>query len=200
MNTFSQRSERRRATHQAILEAARQEFEQAGFEAATVRAIAARAGVSAGSVLNHFVGKRQLLHAALFDDLEATIERALAGVGEGSLEGQLLSLARAVFGYYERRPGLSRTLLKESLFAGAPWAERFAGQVSRVHGVITALAAKARSRGELREGVDLELLGVSFFSFFYFALIAWVQGAQQAPLGLFERLMAEHLRGLAPAD
>ena len=35
-------------------------------------------------------------------------------------------------------------------------------------------------------------------SFFYFALISWVQGAHANPGPLVERLVAQHLEGLRP--
>ena len=34
-------------------------------------------------------------------------------------------------------------------------------------------------------------------TFYYFALLAWVQGGHPAPLRLFERMLGEHLRGLS---
>jgi hypothetical protein len=48
--------------------------------------------------------------------------------------------------------------------------------------------------------VDGALLAVSYFSFFYFALIAWVQGAHPAPVELVEHLVHQHLEGLRPVS
>src|SRR4051812_49671972 len=128
MNAFNEptgsRAAQKAATARAVLEAARTEFERVGYEAANIRAIAKRAGVSAGTVIHHHGDKRELLHAALFEDLEATLRRALAGLATGSenlIEQQLDQLTRAMFRYYRKRPALSRTLLKESLFADEPW-------------------------------------------------------------------------------
>ena len=103
-----------------------------------------------------------------------------------------------MFRYYQRRPALSRTLLKESLFADPPWAERFTGQARGIHAAIARLAGAAVARGELRAGGDGALLGVAYLSFFYFALIAWVQGAHAEPAALVERLVQQHLEGLRP--
>ncbi|WP_224366395.1 TetR/AcrR family transcriptional regulator [Hyalangium versicolor] len=192
------RATQKEATRQAVLQAARAEFERVGFEAANLRAIAARAGVSAGTVLHHYGDKRELLHAALFDDLEETLAQALAGLGPGPLEKQLSALTRAVFGYYQRRPQLSRTLLKESLFADEPWAQRFTAQVGRVHGALAQLAQEASARGELRPDVSGALFAVAYFSFFYFALIAWVQGGHASPTELVDHLVRQHLEGLRP--
>ena len=173
-------------------------FERVGFEGANLRTIAQRAGVSAGTVLHHFGDKRELLYAALFVDLENTLAKVLADPGPGPLEKQLKRLTRGVFRYYQRRPGLSRPLLKESLFAEGAWAQRFAAQVGQAHGVVAKLADEAVARGELRAGSNGPLFAVAYFSFFYFALISWVQGAHANPGPLVERLVAQHLEGSRP--
>ncbi len=192
------RAAQKEATAKAVLDAAREEFERVGYEAANIRAIAARAGVAAGTVIHHHGDKRELLHAALFADLDATLRKAIAERGDGTLEAELSRITRAVFRYYKKRPALSRTLLKESLFADPPWAQRFSGQVAMVHGEIAELAKAAIARKELRADVDPALLGVVYFSFFYFALIAWVQGGHERPVELVEHLLQQHLAGLRP--
>ena len=192
------RAARKEATAAAVVAAAREEFERVGYESANIRAIAKRAGVSAGTVIHHHADKRELLHAALFEDLEATLSQVLADLGGGTLEQQLSRLTRGVFQYYQKRPKLSRTLLKESLFADEPWASRFAAQVGRVQAEIAKLTVQAIARGELREDVNGARVGAAYFSFFYFALIAWVQTAHDAPVAFVDHLFAQHLEGLRP--
>ena len=55
--------------------------------------------MSAGTVIHYGADKRDLLHAALFADLEATLGQALAELGRGGLEARLGRLTRGVFGY-----------------------------------------------------------------------------------------------------
>jgi AcrR family transcriptional regulator len=201
MNVFNEPSSRtaqKQATIAAVVAAARAEFEAVGYEAANIRAIAKRAGVSAATVIHYHADKRELLHAALFADLEATLAGVLAQLGRGRFEARLARLTRGVFRYYEKRPKLSRTLLKESLFANEPWASRFTAQVGRVHAEIARLASEAAARGELRADCDGARVAAAYFAFFYFALIAWVQGALAAPAELVDQLVAQHLAGLLP--
>lgn len=198
MPTPSRRALQKEETRRAVLDAAREEFERVGFERANLRAIAARAGVSAGTVLHHCGDKRELLHAALFDDLDATWRAALGNPGRGPLEKQLARLTAAMFGYYQARPRLSRTLLKESLFADEPWATRFAEQIVSVTDVITRLAREAMARGELREDCDPALLSAAWVSFFHFGQIAWAQGKYPTPVSLVDHLVKQHLQGLRP--
>ena len=198
LNETTSRSLQKETTRKAVLDAARGEFERGGFDAANLRTIAQRAGVSVGTVLHHSGEKRDLLHAALFDDLEATLTKVLAELGEGPLEAQLGRLTRGVFRYYQRRPELSRALLKESLFADGPWASRFTAQVGQTHAAVAKLAAQAVARRELGADTNGPLLAVAYFSFFYFALIGWVQGAHKTPAALVDKLVTQHLEGLRP--
>jgi AcrR family transcriptional regulator len=195
--TGASRADQKQATRARILDVARQHLERSGFEGTSIRGIAGEAGVAAGTVLLHFKDKHDLLHAALFEDLERTWEAARDAAGrKRTLEGELGALADAFFAYYAKRPALSRTLLRESLFATPPWSERFAAQVASVHAHVAGLAAAARARGALREDADPALFGAAFFSFYYFALIAWLQGGHPDPSRLFRRMLAQHLDGL----
>jgi AcrR family transcriptional regulator len=201
MNKFGEsgaRSRQKAATREAVLAAARDEFEAVGFDAANVRSIARRAGVSAGTVLHHFGEKRDLLHAALFEDLEVTLDRALARVGTKGLVKEASALGGAVFGYYQKRPTLSRTLLKEALFAEGPWAKGFVAQAQRVHQALAGLVRGEVEAGRLAPSISPDVVAAAWLSFFYFALIGWVQGATPMPLAFTETLFAQHLEGLSP--
>jgi hypothetical protein len=187
LNVFSEknlREEQKERTAAAVLEAARDEFERVGFEKANLRAIAKAAGVSAGTVLHH-------------DELDRTLQAALAKPGKGPLQAQLRRLARAVFGSYTARPRLARVLLKESLFAEPPWSPRFIAQATEVQVAVTRLHAQAVERRELGPGDDL-LAAVAWLSFFYFTLISWAQGAVKDPVALVDALTAQHLAARLP--
>ena len=59
------RAARRAASQARILDAARQEFGDRGFEATTVRDVARRAGVAPSLVLQHYGSKSALFTAAI---------------------------------------------------------------------------------------------------------------------------------------
>lgn len=198
VETGTKRDAQREATRARILAVARDHFERHGEAGASVRAIAKDAGVAAGTVLLHFTDKRDLLHASLAGDLDATIAHAVAMKPGRTLAASLRSIAHLFFAYYEKRPSLSKTLLREALLAEPPWRERFVAQVSRVHGHVAALATAAKARSELDDACDVAVLGASFFSFYYFALIGWVQGALADPRPIFDRMLATHLEALTP--
>lgn len=190
------RAVQKSATRARILEAARTQLEQSGYDGTNIRGIAKAAGVSTGSVLLHFADKQDLLHAALFDDLERSWAKARAK-SHKSLESALVAIAKAFFEYYARRPQLSRALLRESLFADPPWSQRFAAQVADVHRHVATLFAAAQGKGEISASADPALFGAAFFSFYYFALLAWLQGGLPDPLRLFRSLLKSHLEALS---
>ncbi len=188
------RDDQRQDTRRRLLAAAREQFEAHGFEETGLREVAKAAGVAAGTVFVHFADKKDLLQAALFEDLEAELDRALA-CGPEALESWVEHVAGAFFDYYAARPRLSRVLLRESLVAEPPWGERFAGQFTRVHTAAVARFEAARARGEVAG--DAALFGLAFVSFYTFALMMWVQG-HPAPREVVGRLVAQHLRGVRP--
>jgi AcrR family transcriptional regulator len=198
VNTFIERPVTRKAGKQAtrarILEVAKAQLESLGFERTSIRGVAQGARVASGTVLLHFPDKRELLHAALFEDLERTWAAVRDTKGKRTLRRDLSRIAKAFFDFYAQRPALSRALLRESLFAEPPWASRFAAQVADVHRHVATLAARAKERGEIEDRIDSDVLAASFFAFYYFALLAWLQGGHGDPLGLFERMLAEHLQ------
>jgi AcrR family transcriptional regulator len=188
---------RKEATQARILEVARLHFERDGFDAASIRAIAAEAGIASGTVLLHFSDKLGLLHAALHDDLEAAIQRCLATPNRGPLLARLCGIARPFYAYYAKRPALSKVLLRESLFAEPPWRERFGEQLARVQARVVAIVEESRAKGEIAPATHAGLFAVAFSCFYYFALAAWIQERVETPMPMFEKLMAQHLAGAA---
>ena len=192
------RKVQKEATQTRILEVARVHFERDGFESASIRAIAAESEVATGTVLLHFTDKAGLLHAALYDDLEKAIARCLVAKIRGSLLARLSAVAAQFYAYYAARPKLSRTLLRESLFAEEPWRARFGSQVMRVTTHVAMLVEQAKKDGEVADKTDARLFSVAFASSYYFPLILWVQASIDDPLPLFQKLMAQHLEGVRP--
>ncbi len=187
------RADQKRQTHLVVLAAARAEFEALGFDGTTLRGVARRAGVAAGTVVHHFGTKPGLLHAAFYEDLDAVLRRALAEPGPGPLQARLGRVTRAMFGHYIERPGLSRIQLKEALFAASPWAERFGGQVHAVHRAVAGWTRAAIDEGELASHADPAMAASSYLSFYYFALLGWAGGSVQDPAALVDALLAHHL-------
>jgi AcrR family transcriptional regulator len=84
----------------AVLDAARELFAELGFERATMRAVAARAGVDPALIYHYFGDKDGLLFAALQPPVdEATV---FAGLADAARTGE--ELVRRLISLWEERP------------------------------------------------------------------------------------------------
>ena len=192
------RQAQKEATEDRILRVARLHFERDGFDGSSIRAIAEGAKVAAGTVLLHFTDKAGLLHAALHRDLEMAIGQSLRAPSRGTLLERLCAVARPLYAYYEARPRLSKVLLRESLLAKSPWRERFSEQAMPITQHVAGIAEAAKTSGELHSSRDAQLFATAFASFYYLALIGWVQEGVSVPMSLFEALMGEHIAAKRP--
>lgn len=193
------RQAQKQATRARILEVARSHFERDGFAEANVRAIAAEAEVAVGTVLLHFTDKLGLLHAALHEDLEIVIDEALRKPIRGALLNRVCGVVQTFFDYYARRPRLSKILLRESWFAESPWKEKFGEQALRVSAHMMALVEDAKTKREIGRTADAQLFGSAFLSFYFMALLIWIQGGVDSPMPFFKSAMADYISRLAPA-
>jgi AcrR family transcriptional regulator len=204
MNRFTPRgaplSIRRAQTalaHAALLDAARAEFEANGFEGASIREIAARAGMSTGAVFNYAPSKLDLLHQVMHADLEAACERAVAAPREGSVVDQLVAVAQPLFASFAERPDLSRTLLQHSLLAQGEAGAAFRRQVEQV---AAAAAERIDAARPGPGGAPTERAVLAFVSAYYFALIVSLSSPKPDPALACRQLRAalEAIRWSAP--
>jgi AcrR family transcriptional regulator len=107
------RQDRSRAKVDGILAAAADLCSGRGLDALTTNAVAARAGVSIGSLYQYFPGKAALLAALIRAEranlLEA-VERIVSSDAASNLTDLVDELIEATVAHYLARPSLSRTL------------------------------------------------------------------------------------------
>jgi AcrR family transcriptional regulator len=185
---------RRPAATKAILDATLELLAEGGFPAATIDAIAARAGVGRNTIYRRWPAKEELLADALHEltaelderegeDLYALLldwSRDLTRLFADPLFGRLVP---AVLGELQRNPTFARV---------------YADRVVRPrHQAIVELLTQAIDDGELREGLDVNLIA---------DLIAGPPFLRLLPLGLPQ--VSEHYaddlletiwQGIAPA-
>lgn len=128
------RQDRSRAKVDGILAAAADLCSGRGLDALTTNAVAARAGVSIGSLYQYFPGKAALL-AALIRAERATlleaVERIVSSEAAHSLNQLVDGLINAAIGHYLARPSLSRTLnLARTQLPPDPEASEFSTRIT----------------------------------------------------------------------
>lgn len=99
--------------HEAMLEAALEEFSRHGFHGASIRAIAQRAGLSTRTLYNRYADKVALFEACL--QRSSLRDYALQPAHEGTLHEQLYQFAAHILGHLNRdkQVRLARIIYRE---------------------------------------------------------------------------------------
>ncbi len=103
------RAQRRERTRAAILQAAQQIFADNGYQKATIRAVAERAGCDPALVMQHFGSKNALFRAATFLDVD--VKHAFAGPEHSRAERVL----RHTFESLDQHPASIASTLRSML-------------------------------------------------------------------------------------
>lgn len=128
---LGERAAQMRATRERIVEAAIELYTELGMSATTMRAVAARADVAAGTLRNHFASRAEL-DAALVERLtqEAPLPDPSIFDGSRSIDERLARLVRATGTFLDQAARLYRMWLREPMVSGA-WAEAGAAYGAR---------------------------------------------------------------------
>jgi len=183
-----------------VLDAARDLFDQVGFEETTIRAIAEKAGVSIGSVFTTFASKDEILAQVMAERIErlrAELERVAPHL-RGSVVDRLSSILAIHYEFQMQRPRLYLAYLSVSFRArpeeGFARMGRNPGLRAPLRDIITA----AVDRGELAPGVDVELALETVIGLYGFNYMQVNDGADARALtALMDRQLALLFNGLA---
>jgi AcrR family transcriptional regulator len=153
------RAARKLATRERVLGAARDLFDEVGYEAATIRAIAARAGVSVGSVFTTFASKADVLSQIMLDRLDglyAELDAVLPHL-RGSVADRLRSIMAIHYSVEMRRPRLFAAFVA----AGFSDAEEKTvvpfGANARLRGMLRDVLQDGVKTGQIKPAADLDL-------------------------------------------
>lgn len=195
------REQNKRAKWARIERAARAEFAKHGFEAAALRAIAARARVATGTLFLYARDKRELLFLVFQDEARRIFADARgAARGDVALVDALMGLFGRFLDFYARDPELSAAILREFFFR--PYEPERLGALTREYGALVAeLVDAARARGEIRSDVPATVAANALFAHYAYWVQAWLGSRlvsrEQAATRLAESL-ALQIEGLRP--
>ena len=147
------RARLRETTGAAILAAAEAAIAERGLRAAGMVEIAERAGVSVGTLYNHFSDKNALL-AALIDvrrrELKARIDAAVDPLHGAPFREQLGAFAEALAAHFEQHGRFLQILWDEEAARGAPLVKRDESPIAEVHQRLEKLMKLGVREGALR--------------------------------------------------
>jgi AcrR family transcriptional regulator len=147
-------------TRRKVLEAARDLFNEIGYEETTIRAVAERAGVSVGSVFTTFASKAGVLSQVMDDRVDA-LYRELDHVARhmrGSVIDRLCSLFAIHYDFECRRVRLFLAHIAASFSPSLDSSTVPYGRNARFKAMIIDMLREGQTKGEVRDDADLDLI------------------------------------------
>lgn len=168
---------RGRRSRARIREAARELFRERGFDAATLRAIAARAGMGASSIYRHVQSKHELLVLELADLQEEAWQHFRQ---RDDRRAPTQTRVREFFGAQHellaRDPDLTVIAIRASTYPEARVARRVLSLNDRAIGLLAEVLLGGRMNGDLDRKVDVLVAAQALFHAASGARISWVNG------------------------
>ncbi len=151
-------------TRQKVLAAARRLFSEQGYEGATIRDIAAAAGMSTGAVFANFTDKSDLFREIMVDDMKSLLGamRDSADRGRG-VEDALLKVFVAGYTFYKTRLQLARAAFSVSWDRDGGPLLRNLTSATALHELFAEQLNAAVERGELSQEADVKLRSQMLF-------------------------------------
>jgi len=171
------RLERGRRSRQRIREAARELFRERGFDGATLRAIAARAGMGASSIYRHVESKEELLVQELADLQEEawTCFRRESG-RDDSTQQRIHRFFQAQHELLARERDLTVIALRATTYPNARVSRRVLALNDRTIGLLAEILQGGRVAGDLGRDVDVLASARALFHIASGARISWGNG------------------------
>jgi AcrR family transcriptional regulator len=173
------------AKQRRIKEAAKAVFSDVGYDAATTREIARRAGVSIGTLFVYAKDKRDLLFLVFNDELDPVADGARRDLPENKPTlDRLCALARPWYRYFGDNLTLGRFAFREMTFY-EPHSQDFGEQCARYRARMTRIEAwfceiieQGRARGELKFKGSAAVAGNLIYKVYLAEIRSWIHGAK----------------------
>jgi len=158
MKAPTRRALAKQQTRAKVLAAARRLFSEQGYEGATIRDIAAAAGMSTGAVFANFSDKSDLFREIMITDMAALADSMReASLRGANAEDSLLKIFMAGYTFYKTQLPLARAAFSVGWSPEDGPALRRAPPVHLLNELMAEALNKGVATGEIQEGADLEL-------------------------------------------
>jgi AcrR family transcriptional regulator len=197
------RERNKREKRQRIREAARELFSAHGFETATLRQIAERAGVGLGTLFNYARDKRDLTFLLFNDDLSKLVDEAVAAsANETGVLDQVLAIWEPHYRFFAHDPVLCRILLRDMYFyVEGREAQRFHAVNTRLRDHLRAVVAAAQRSQQLGTSASAADIAALLFFVFEGSVRHWMHREKpvaRAGLATLRRRLKLQLQAFAP--
>lgn len=169
-------------TRQLIIKATRKLLLDQEVEQCTMRSIAREAGVSAASVVVHFKNKHALLEAALTEDIDRTISRAIGSLpSKGDLLDKLVHIWRAMYTFYDTNRDLYRSLVRSTIFEPELNTPYISKQLEQFFIFLGQMIEEEKAFGRMRPSVDSVIMAQSLACLYIGVLIMFYRNPDMTP-------------------
>lgn len=205
--TVGVRARRQIETRRRVTEAASEVFREVGYEAATMRTIAARAGVATGTLFLYAPEKRSLLLMILNNELQRATDEAFAALPpEATLLEQIVHVFRVRYVHLGRDARLSLDALRQASFLSPaseldPESEgaRYLARLTGLRRRITEIVVDQQQRGHIVSTVDPEDVAAVAMAIYGGESRLWLRSENvdvDAGIAVLERLLRLALSGI----
>jgi len=164
MKAPTRRALAKQQTRAKVLAAARRLFSEQGYEGATIRDIAAAAGMSTGAVFANFSDKSDLFREIMITDMAALADSMReASLRGANAEDSLLKIFMAGYTFYKTQLPLARAAFSVGWSPEDGPALRRAPPVHLLNELMSEALKKGVAAGEFDAGADLELRAFMLF-------------------------------------
>jgi AcrR family transcriptional regulator len=154
---LTRRAMAKQRTRQRLLSAARRLFTSRGYEAATIRDIAAEAELSTGAVFASFSDKADLFNEVIIADCEALFQQMAAIEDADTAAETLLNLLTLGYDLHHEQLPLMQAALGFSWIRNIEHEARYRRVLRVVLSRLADVLRKGCERGELSEQLDVQL-------------------------------------------
>jgi TetR/AcrR family transcriptional regulator, cholesterol catabolism regulator len=155
-SALTSRQSQKEATRNRVLHAARDLFDAIGYEGATIREIARRAGVSVGSVFTTFASKGEILSQVMQDrlvQLYAELDRVMPHV-RGSTADRLRTMFGVHFAFETSRTRLFLAHIAAAFDWTLPPSAQPYGHTPRLQEIIRECLEQGVAAGDVDKAID----------------------------------------------
>ncbi len=190
---------RGRRSRSKIREAARALFRERGFDGATLRAIASRAGMGASSIYRHFETKEELLVQELAELQEEAWNRFRERDDrQRPTRQRIREFFRIQHELLAADPDLTVIALRATTYPAARVSRRVLALHDRAIGLLAEVLQRGRVRGDLAPQLDVLAAARALFHAASGARLAWANGllAEDACRGAIDANVELLFRGI----
>jgi AcrR family transcriptional regulator len=172
---MTRREAKKEDKRRRIVEAARALFAEAGFDGATTREIARRAGIGAGTLFLYAPTKLDLLLMLYIDGLrESTLQGLTATSPEDPLLDQCVHIFGGFFRLYEPDPLLARRFVRETLFVEGARQQEYEALNLFFGAAMVERVMRAQARGAVKADLDPADVVKACFAFYALTVYEWI--------------------------